>query len=218
MNPRLATSISLTACCLVLAFVIGRATAGQETVLAGSASLVDLEATATRMAELAELDQLRTQVAQPLVCTPAATSTPQPTATPLPTATLVPPATAGLPMPYAGDWTVTVDVAALVPTFDVLTADGSYAIVRLALINHTATPRAFPYEELVLRDENGNIYLPDTQVRSVNAAGWFTIVPPSTPTDGMVIFDIQTGAHGPFVLESSVDPTFRVEVSEEIRG
>jgi hypothetical protein len=60
--------------------------------------------------------------------------------------------------------------------------------------------------------------LPDTQVRSLNAAGWFAIVPPSTPTDGIVIFDIQVDAHGPFVLESTADPTFRVEVKEEIRG
>jgi hypothetical protein len=218
MNPRLVTSISLTACCLVLAFVIGRATAGQETVLAGSANQVDLDATATRMAELDELDELRTRVAQPLVCTPAATSTPAPTATPLPTATLVPPVAAGQPMTYAGDWTVTVQIISLVPTFDILTADGTYAIVRLTLVNGTAAPRVFPYEELVLRDEHGNVYLPDSQARAVNAAGWFSVVPPSTPTDGMVIFDIQTDAHGPFILESSVDPTFRVEVEEEIRG
>jgi len=68
--------------------------------LAQSTETVD--PTATREAELAELHALQTQVANPVVCS---TATP---AQPTPTATQVPPSGAGIPLSYAGIWTITV--------------------------------------------------------------------------------------------------------------
>ena len=106
----------------------------------------------------------------------------------------------------------------MMPTFDQFTAEGIYAQVHVEIVNNTAVQRAFPFEELVLRDEQGRVFAPDSQVPTVNQAGWFSPFPPSLPTPGFVVFDIATDAEGPFILESTTDPTFRVLVETEVRG
>jgi len=172
----------------------------------------DAAATATRQAELTELSDLRTQVAKGSVCTPAATATA--TATPTP----VPPVTAGAPMPYGDDWTVTVRDVSLLPTFGNSTAKGIYVQVNITAVNDTATPQRFPYDDLVLRDANGRVFLPAFDVKVQNEGKYFMVYPPSVPTDAFVVFDAPADAKGPFILESTVDPTFRVIVEEAARG
>ena len=176
---------------------------------------VDAAATATRTAELSELADLRTQVAHlsnTADCLPAGSATPE--ATP----TLVPPAGMHEPVPYGGDWTVTANTVTMRPTFGIFTATGIYAQVSLTITNNTSAAQPFPYEELVLRDEQDRIFIPAQDVRTLNEAGWYSQFPPSLPTDGFVVFDVATDAKGLFVLESTVDPAFRIQVLVEIPG
>ena len=154
-----------------------------------------------------------------VACSPMATSTPEPSPTPTPTATVVPPAAMGQPMAYAGDWTVVVNAIALVPTFGDLTPQaGAFASVRLTITNTTGDRLRFPYGDLTLLDEDGRTYFPSRDSRLVPEVGWFNRLDPSVPTDGLVIFDIAAEATGPFILESTADPTFRVQLVLEDRG
>ena len=176
---------------------------------------VDAAATATWNAELGELADLRTQVARPSStadCRPVGVATPD--ATP----SLVPPAGMHEPIPYGADWTVTANTVTMRPTFDIFTATGIYAQVSLTITNNTDASQSFPYEDLVLRDEQGRIFIPDMSVRNLNEAGWYSPFPPNLPTGGFIVFDVATDAKGPFVLESTVDPTFRIRVLVEIPG
>ena len=177
-------------------------------------------ATATRVAEELELDFLRAQASQtppPVVCTPPPVT---PTVTPTPTVlvTLVPPVASGQPRSYRDDWTVTVTGLSLVPSFAGQTAEGTFAKVDLTITNDTEAARVFPYGDLVLRDAQGRAFLPDPVVAAQNEAGFFSVFPPSLPTPGFVIFDIAADAGETFVLESTTDPTFRVEVSQARSG
>jgi len=201
---------------LMAAFGLGRATSGTGTASAEndiameSTGSPESAATATRAAELAELSDLRTQVADGLVCTPAATAT----ATPTP----VPPVAAGAPMPYGEDWTVTVKDVALRPTFGSSTAKGVYVQVNITAVNNATTPQSFPYDDLVLRDASGRVFLPALDVKVQNEGEYFMVYPPSVPTDGFVVFDAPADAKGPFILESTTVSTFRVMVEEAARG
>ncbi len=177
-------------------------------------------ATATRVAEEIELEFLRAQASQtpaPVFCTPPPET---PTAIPTPTveATPVPPVASGQPLPYGEDWTVTVTGLSLLPAFAGQTAEGAFAKVDLTIINNEEAAQAFPYSDLVLRDAQGRAFLPDPIVATQNEAGFYAVFPPSLPTPRFVVFDVAADAEGPFVLESTTDPTFRVEVSQERSG
>lgn len=215
-------AIVFSAFALMLGFAIGRLSAGGAGVWAATTSgTPDPAAATTQTAERIELDRLRTQIARaasPAACTPPPTSTPQPSPTPTAVPTPVPPAAAGQPLPYAGDWTVQVIDLALLPNFSDLTPQGIYARVSLLITNNTGTARSFPYDELVLRDEQGRTFVTPLEIKTRNEAGWFSPFPPFLPTDGFVIFDIATDATGPFILESTADPTFRVQIVLEQRG
>jgi hypothetical protein len=187
----------------------GGATAGAAVVQ------MDMAATATRDAELDELSDLRTQVAR---LSGTADCGPSNAATPGATPTLVPPAEMHEPVAYGGNWTVSANTVTMRPTFGIFTATGVYAQVSLTITNNTSSAQSFPYEELVLRDEHGRIFIPAQNVRNLNEAGWYSPFPPNLPTDGFIVFDVATDAKGPFVLESTVDPTFRVQVLVEIPG
>jgi hypothetical protein len=176
---------------------------------------VDAAATATRTAELGELADLRTQVAH---LSAAADCLPTEAATPGATPTLVPPAGMHEPVPYGADWTISANTVTMRPTFGIFTATGIYAQVILTITNNTSAARPFPYEELVLRDEQGRIFIPDMNVRNLNEAGWYSPFPPNLPTGGFIVFDVAADAQGPFVLESTANPTFRIQVRIEIPG
>jgi hypothetical protein len=218
--------ITLLAVALLIGFAFGRLSSGENGAraamsVAAADQTPDIAATGTRTSELAELDRLRTKVAgtpAAVVCTPPATNTPEPSPTPTAVPTLVPPAAAGESLAYSGDWTVAVDDVSLMSNFSDLTPQGIYAKVNLTITNNTGVQRRFPYEELVLRDGQGRVFVPDARVKSLNEAGWFTPFVPFLPSEGFVIFDIATDTAGPFILESTVDPTFRVLIELENRG
>lgn len=153
-------------------------------------------------------------VAPTMTPTPSPTSTPSPT----PTATLVPPAAAATPMAYAGGWTVNVLDISLLTNFAGLAPTGVFVKVSLSITNDQAAPRAFPYDQLVLLDAKGRPFVTPLQVKTSNEAGWYAPFPPSLPTNGFVIFDIAADSAGPFILQSTADPTFRVQIAVQARG
>jgi hypothetical protein len=174
---------------------------------------VNAAATATRAAELIELNQLRTQVA--VLSTAVATLTPSVTATPTPTPT---PVSAGQPLSYPDGWTVVVGDVSLLPAIGEFLPVGVFAQVGLTLTNSTDQARRFPFTDLRLRDEQGRIYFPVSEPQVMYDAGWFIYVEPSLPFSSPAIFDIATDAAGPFVLESVADAGFRVLVGSQSRG
>jgi hypothetical protein len=121
-------------------------------------------------------------------------------------------------MDYGDDWTVTITDISLMPTFSTVTAQGIFARVSLAAVNNATQPLRFPYDDLVLRDSLGRSYLPAVEAKTQLQAHYFDEFPPSLPTDGFVIFDIRADAEGPFILESTADPTFRVVIQVQLRG
>ena len=216
--------IVVAAAALLIGYAMGQTRAGSSAAGAAAASpdpaTPALLATATRTAELIELAVLRTRVAQPpptAVCAPP-TATPTVVAPATATPTPVPPLAAGQPLPYAGNWTVTVTAASFLSSFGDLSAEGTFARVDLLVVNGEATPRAFPYAELVLRDAQGRPFAPSLLVAARNEAGFFSPFSPSLPTPGFVVFDVATDATAPFVLESTADPAFRVTVELARRG
>ena len=172
-----------------------------------------LEATATRQAELAELSALRTQVARY-----EATRECPPDGTPKAAATPMAPAQAGTALKYGDDWTVTVTDLSLMPTFGTATAQGIFARVSMMATNHTNRPLRFPYDDLVLRDSLGRTYIPAIEAKTQLEAHYFDEFPPSLPSSGFVIFDVASDAEGPFIVESTVDPAFRVVIEVQLRG
>jgi hypothetical protein len=211
------STTKMTLCATLIALSIGfvagrvwtpagtRATTSTGTPIAG--------ATATRDAELQELEQLRTQVAQ--AATPCE-QTPTPAATPTP----APPAAQGQPLPYGENWTIAVTGASTATNVTDNFPNGVYVLVNLTITNNDATKRFFKYNDLRLLDNQGRIYISELFVSSrvpidhpINFG-----FNPSIPTDTVVVFDVAVDAGQPFILESTADPTFREEVNLEMRG
>ena len=204
---------------LIVAFGLGRATnwtgkasAGNEMAMQPSGSPESAAATATRAAEVAELSDLRTQVAGGSICTPAAGAAESATPTP------VPPVAAGAPMPYGDDWTVTVVDIAMMPTVRDVKAPGQFAKVSIIAVNNTSDDERFPYDTLQLRDATGRVFRTSQAANGEDIANWYARFPPSVAQGGYVYFDVAIDAKGPFVLESTTDPNFRVLVDVEVRG
>jgi hypothetical protein len=201
---------------VMAAFALGRATNGTGTASAGneiamqSSGSPESEATATRAAELIELSDLRTQVAGGLNCTPGATGAA--------TATPVPPVAAGAPMPYGDDWTVTVVDISMMPTVRDVKAPGQFAKVSIIAVNNTSDDERFPYDTLLLRDATGRVFRTSQSANGQDIANWYARFPPSVAQGGYVYFDVAIDAKGPFILESTTDPTFRVLIDVEVRG
>jgi hypothetical protein len=194
---------------LVAGFFFGRiADAGP----AASAAATEPDATATRTAELAELEALQTQVAQ--ASTPCAAPT-QPVATP----TEVPAGEMGQEYPYAGGWTVVVkDVIPVRATADAK-PQGMFLQVNFTLTNNNSSAMTFPFRDLVLVDSgNRSFVLSQNGSTLILGPSWYLGIDPSLPTDQAVIFDVAPDAGTSFVLESTADPTFRVNVQIIQRG
>jgi hypothetical protein len=186
---------------------------------AGRAATQPTDPTATREAEVRELERLRTQVAAtPPVCTPPPEPTTTPTPAPTTTPTPVPPAAIGSPLPYGDDWTVVVTNASSRPTVGTETATGFFVQVNVTVTNHAATPRPFPFGELVVDDPQGRVFELATAASSQIALSWYRAVKPSLPTDLAVVFEVTADAGERFVLESTEDPTFRVQLELAQRG
>lgn len=177
------------------------------------------EATATRAAELAELDALRTKVAQPEVCTPAATETPTATPSPEPTATQVPAVAAGTAIAYGTDWKITIHSIQTIAAPDGIKVNGQLVKVTLTLENVSNAPHAAPFGEWRLVDAAGNRYKASTTATErAGTHGFGVPIDAHATEDRALVFDIAVDAGTSFVLESTKDPTFRVQLAFEARG
>ena len=144
------------------------------------------------------------------------TATPgQPTAT----ATQVPPSGTGVPLSYAGIWTITVVGIVPIPGTDAVHPQGQFMQVTMTVSHSTDSSQLVPYTDFQLEDGAGRLsYVDQTINRTVLGNDWLLGVPPGTSQDRSLIFDVGTDATAPFLLESKSDPTFRVQMMIEQRG
>jgi hypothetical protein len=179
------------------------------------------DATATRQAEIDELNQLRTQVAQTVVCVPPTpTPTPVPTETPVPTATPtpVPPVAMGTALPYADDWTVNVTGLLPAPASEAIPS-GRFVQVTATITNNGEGRRTFSFGEWRLVDPSGRVFMmADSVTTQLYGASWYLGIDPSLETEFRIVFDVASDAGSAFILESSADPTFRVAVQLQQLG
>jgi hypothetical protein len=182
---------------------------------AAASAAADVNATATREAELAELDALRTEVAQPKICTPAPTETPARTPTP----TEVPLAATGVPLPYLGDWTVTVTGVSPAPIFKDTKPAGKFMQVNLTLAHESRDSQFMAVSDFLLIDSQGRYSTPLSMGSAAMVdQGWQYEVAPGVTKNRAIIFDVAADAGDSFILESKADPTFRVAMTVEQRG
>jgi hypothetical protein len=184
-----------------------------------------VDATATRTAELAELNDLRTKVAQPAVCTPAATvtptATPTPTntATPEPTATIVPAVPIGTEVTTANGLIFTFTAINPIPTPDSVEANGRLIRVTFRVSNESNDSKRVPLEEWRLVDATGNEFRVDTlALAQIDGVRWSFAVSAHDSENRSLIFDVTPDSGPVFTLESTVDPAFRVALPIEARG
>jgi hypothetical protein len=193
---------------LLLGFLVGWIVRAEP---AASAATTEADATVTRAAELEELEQLRTQVAEQ--ATACADKQPSPTPTQVPAGEM------GQAFPYGEGWTVVVVDAVTIPGTDAVKPSGAFLQVNLTLTNNGRENEIFPFNELVLIDSQQRSYAISTEAsRELVAQDWDFFVEPSQPTAKSVIFDVAPDAGTSFVLESTKDPAFRVKVEIVQRG
>jgi len=171
--------------------------------------------TKTREAELAELNALRTQVAEPGVCTP-------PVASPVPataTATPVPPAAVGATISYAGRFDITVLGIAPVPAGGGLESQGQLLQVNLTVLNTSRDAELPPFYSWLLIDASGQAYQVDPDAsREIGGIGWDLNVATGELASRSVVFDVLPNAGTAFTLESRDEPAFRVALAIESHG
>jgi hypothetical protein len=193
---------------LLLGFIAGRMVGPNPHV---NAAATEPDATATRTAELAELEQLRTQVAAQ--ATACADDDPSPTPTQVPAGEM------GNAYPYGDAWTVIVIDAVPVPGTNATQPNGAFLRVNLTLTNSGRENKIFPFHELVLVDNQQRSFaISADAARQLIAQDWDFFVEPSQPTAKSVIFDVAPDAGTTFVLESTTNPAFRVNVAIAQRG
>jgi len=209
---------------LIGAFALGMLVRSGTNPVANAADATP-DATATRQAELLELNDLRTRVAEGIVCTPpaepTATITPTPTNTPLPTATptLVPPKPIGDEIAYGSNLVFIAEGVSVVPAPDGLDPEGQYLRVNLKVKNLTDTARRLPLDDLRLVDANGSTYRIDNQAsKEIVGTRWNLNIGKSETDDRGFVFDVPVDAGDVFVLESVDKPEFRIELVLESRG
>ncbi|MBA2278176.1 MAG: hypothetical protein H0W06_10480 [Chloroflexia bacterium] len=152
-----------------------------------------------------------------LQASPEAVCLPSPAASPVPLAS---PVAAGQPVAYGDGWTVAATSVTTMPNIKDNQPQGVFAAVFLTITNNMATARYFPYEDLVLFDDQGRPFLSASFITNQfdGSRGIHYGFPPSLPTDTAIVFDVATDVGTNFVLASSSDPTFRLQVNMELRG
>jgi len=212
----------LVALALIAGVVLGRSLPG---ISSAGAADPAVDATATRTAEIAELNDLRTKVAQPVVCTPLATATPTvtptPTSTPTPepTATTVPAVPIGTELSTTDGLTYTFTAISTIPTPDVANVDGRLIRVTFSVTNTSNDRVRVPVGEWRLVDASGNRYSADTELMAnIDGPRWSLAVPPHESDDRALIFDVPVDSGSEFTLESTADPAFRVALPIVARG
>jgi hypothetical protein len=174
-----------------------------------AATTGDPDPTATREAELKELHDLQTQVAQPVVCTPA----------PTPTPTEVPIMQMGVPVPYQGGWTITVLGITPSPAVTATPPTGKYMQANLLASHSDASAKLLYLTDFVLRDSQDRFSVADQDINTEVFGGlWLPSVEPGQTANAAIVFDVAADAGDAFVLESKSDPGFRVAVTVEQRG
>jgi hypothetical protein len=175
------------------------------------AASTDVKATATRAAELDELESMRTKVAQALVCVnPTTTATPAPTAT----ATQAPPAAAGTFVHYSGKWDIKVLSIAPALAPGSIAVNGRLLQVNYAMRNLTAKPALPPYIEFELADDLGHTSTFDLSINQAlfGSAGALPVAGNATENRS-VAFDFPNATSSAFIFRSSAEPEFRVLVT-----
>jgi hypothetical protein len=174
------------------------------------------ESTATREAEIAELRALQTQVAQPVVCTPAPTETPPP---PTATATEVPLAATGVPLTYLDIWTLTLFGIAPTPESDEISPAGQFMRINFEVSHSSRSAQLVRFTDFVLSDSQGRFSRIDRETnRRLVGNSWEYSIPPGVTENRAMVFDVAADAGDSFILESDADPTFRVALTVEQRG
>ena len=189
---------------------------GEPAGKSASAAFQEVDPTATREAELRELEELRTQVANPPTCIAPPTATEIP---PTATATQVPLASAGVPLPYHDIWTITVlGIAPTIAPPDTR-PDGQFMRVNMTVSHSASTPKSLPITDFLLTDSAGRFSAIDIAVNQALLGGkWALSTAPGVTEERAVIFDVATDAGDSFILESPGDPGFRVGLKVEQRG
>jgi hypothetical protein len=208
--------VALVLIALTIGIVIGRGWPDSPTVEAADATL---DATAVREAELAELNDLQTVVAQPAYCTPvpipSPTSTPEPTAT----ATIVPAHGTGSEVVDVSGLGITVLSIQPVTTPEGVDASGRLMRVNVSISNPTDSPLQPPFVKWRLVDAAGNRYAVHLNATGTIAGPTWAVAICAHETDERsVVFDVAPDAGTSFVLENNDDPNFRIEVVMESRG
>lgn len=149
--------------------------------------------------------------------TPTAECVPSNTASP---EVLASPIAAGQPTRYGEDWTVQVQSATTATAIRDVLPEGLFVVINLTITNNTAEGRTFPFDELILRDDENRPFVADAFPTNLLDAsrGFHSNFPPSLPIDTAVVFDVAADVGTTFILDSTADPTFRVQVSTELRG
>jgi hypothetical protein len=205
---------------VVIALVIGLAI-GRGSSIGPVARAADptVDATATRTAELAELNDLRTKVAQTVVCTPPATSTPTMTPEPTFTPTVVPVVPVGEAIQYGKTFTITVNGITDVGQPDDLQPNGRFLGVYVTMENLTNSPQWPSFDDWRLVDSSGKSYRLDSQAtQNVFGKTWGLPVSKNATEERGVVFDVPVDVGDTFILESDTQPTFRVGLVLESRG
>jgi hypothetical protein len=199
---------------LLVGILLGLVAGGGHSAIAADP---ENDATATREAELVELNDLRTKVAMPVVCTPAASPTPSPTLEP--TATLVPAVQVGQEVAYGDALAVTAtSIEGAAGTNDV-TPNGKYVRVNFDIRNDTDSGQVPPFNEWRLVDSEGNRYAVDFTASAVIVGPqWGSVVSANQTESRGIVFDVAADAGDTFVLESETQPGFRIELTMVVRG
>ncbi len=209
-RKRTGSMLAATFALLLVGVLLGRSISGGGPA---NAAEPDVDATATRTAELREISALKTAVAQK--CTPEATPSPTPTVEPTATAT---PAAMRTDLAYDDQWVIVVtSFSPVLPSGDPKPA-GQFLKLTLTLTNNgdTALP---PLTDLRLVDASGTSNTVD--IKATNALvgeNWMTPVKGGQSEDRAMIFDVPLDAGTSFTLVSKSHPEFRVAVAIEARG
>lgn len=206
----------IIACAVIAAILIGRGFSGGPAAIAADPNQ---DATSTRTAELIELNDMRTKIALPVLCTPVSTPTLTPTQEPTATATIVPAIPAGQEVLYNDVFAITVLNIENVGSTGDLAPSGVFLRVNLTFRNLTGSFQAPPHNDWRLVDASGDGYGVDfTASLGIVGPYWGSSIGGHETATLGVVFDVSTDAGSTFVLESVAEPGFRIELSIVSRG
>jgi hypothetical protein len=88
-----------------------------------------------------------------------------------------------------------------------------FAVVGMNVRNDASAERSFDFWSLRLVDASGRVFEPAIAATVVaNTSHPYTGFDPGIPRDVALVFDVAADTGERFILESTADPTFRVEV------